>query len=107
MTSIYVGNLAHSATEAEVQEAFGAFGTVSAVNIIKDRETGRSRGFAFVDMPDSNEAAEAIKEMNLKEISGRAVTVNEARPKTDRPRGGGGGGRGGRSGGGGGRSRNW
>ncbi len=98
MTSIYVGNLAHSATEEDLRQAFGQFGTVSGVNIIKDRETGRPRGFAFVDMPDGNEAANAIKEMNLKEISGRSVTVNEARPKTDRPRrsGGGGGGGGGR-----------
>ncbi len=102
MTSIYVGNLAHQATEDELQQAFGEFGTVSTVNIIKDRETGRSRGFAFVEMPDNGEATEAIKQMNLKEISGRAITVNEARPKTDRPRRGGGGG-----GGGGGRSRSW
>jgi cold-inducible RNA-binding protein len=96
MTSIYVGNLAHQATEDDLQQAFGQFGTVATVNIIKDRETGRPRGFAFVEMPDGNAAAEAIKQLNLKEIQGRAVTVNEARPKTDRPR---------RSGGGGGRSR--
>jgi len=100
MTSIYVGNLAHQAAEDELQQAFSEFGTVSAVNIIKDRETGRSRGFAFVEMPDGTEAANAIKGLNLREISGRAITVNEARPKTDRPRRGGGGG-------GGGRSRNW
>jgi cold-inducible RNA-binding protein len=99
MTSIYVGNLAHEATEDDLQQVFGEFGGVSTVNIIKDRETGRSRGFAFVEMPDSNEAAEAIKQLNLKEICGRSVTVNEARPKTDRPRRGGGGGRS--------RSRNW
>ncbi|HEY4759754.1 MAG TPA: RNA-binding protein [Thermoguttaceae bacterium] len=96
MTSIYVGNLAHQATEEDLQQAFSEFGTVSTVNIIKDRETGRSRGFAFVEMPDSNEAADAIKNLNLREISGRSITVNEARPKTDRPRRGGGG-----------RSRNW
>jgi len=90
MKSIYVGNLAHSATEDELRQAFAQFGTVSAVNIIKDRETGRSRGFAFVEMADSNEAATAIKELNLREISGRSITVNEARPKADRPRGGGG-----------------
>jgi cold-inducible RNA-binding protein len=99
MTSIYVGNLAHQATEDDLQQAFGEFGAVSAVNIIKDRETGRSRGFAFVEMPDGGEAANAIKELNLREISGRSITVNEARPKTDRPRRGGGGG--------GGRSRSW
>jgi RNA recognition motif-containing protein len=96
MTSIYVGNLAHSATEDEVRDAFAQFGNVASVNIVKDRETGRSRGFAFVEMNDRNEAAAAITQLNLQEISGRSVTVNEARPKTDKPRrgGGGGGGRG-------------
>ncbi len=96
MTSIYVGNLAHAATEDDVREAFEAFGKVASVSIIKDRETGRPRGFAFVEMSDPTEANEAISQMNLKEIKGRAVTVNEARPKTERPprRGGGGGGRG-------------
>lgn len=98
MTSIYVGNLSHAATEEDLREAFEQFGAVSGVNIIKDRETGRPRGFAFVEMPDGTEAANAIKEMNLKEIKGRSVTVNEARPKTDRPR---------RGGGGGGRQRRW
>jgi cold-inducible RNA-binding protein len=94
MTSIYVGNLSHSATEDDLRNAFAAFGAVSNVTIIKDRETGRPRGFAFVEMSDNGEAATAIQELNLKEINGRAVTVNEARPKTDRParRGGGGGG---------------
>jgi len=102
MTSIYVGNLAHSATEDDLRQAFAQYGEVAGVNIIKDRETGRPRGFAFVDMPNAAEAANAIKEMNLREISGRSVTVNEARPKTDRPRKGGGGG-----GGGGGSRRRW
>ena len=98
MTSIYVGNLSHTATEDDLRNAFAAFGAVSNVTIIKDRETGRPRGFAFVEMSDNGEAATAIQELNLKEINGRAVTVNEARPKTDRParRGGGGGGGGGR-----------
>ena len=77
-------------------QVFGEFGAVSTVNIIKDRETGRPRGFAFVEMPDGNEATEAIKQLNLREISGRSITVNEARPKSDRPRRGGGGGGGGR-----------
>ena len=95
MTSIYVGNLAHEASEDELNQVFGEFGAVSSVSIIKDRETGRPRGFAFVEMPDSNEAAEAIKQLNLREISGRPITVNEARPKSDRPRRGGGGGGGG------------
>ena len=90
MKSIYVGNLANSATEDDLQQAFAQYGTVSAVKIVKDRETGRSRGFAFVEMADNGEAANAIKELNLREISGRSITVNEARPKTDRPRGGGG-----------------
>lgn len=97
MTSIYVGNLAHAATEDDVREAFSQHGTVAEVKIITDRETGRPRGFAFVEMPNAAEAATAIKEMNLAEIRGRSVTVNEARPKSDdRPRRGGGGGGGGR-----------
>ena len=90
MTSIYVGNLSHTATEDEVREAFSQYGKVSTVSIVKDRETGRPRGFAFVEMADGKEAATAIQELNLREISGRSITVNEARPKTDRPRGGGG-----------------
>jgi RNA recognition motif-containing protein len=96
MTSIYVGNLSHSATEDDLRNAFGEFGAVSNVSIIKDRETGRPRGFAFVEMTNNNEAATAIQELNLKEINGRAVSVNEARPKSDSAprRGGGGGGRG-------------
>ena len=95
MTSIYVGNLAYTTTEDELQQAFSQYGAVASVNIIMDRETGRPRGFAFVEMPNGAEAATAIKELNLAEIAGRSITVNEARPKTDRPRGGGGGGRGG------------
>jgi RNA recognition motif-containing protein len=86
MTSIYVGNLPQNATEDELRQAFGQFGTVSAVNIITDRETGRPRGFAFVEMADGNEAANAIKQLNLSEIGGRSITVDEARPKADRPR---------------------
>jgi RNA recognition motif-containing protein len=98
MTSIYVGNLSFTATEDELREAFSQYGKVSGVNIIKDRETGRPRGFAFVEMADGKEAATAIQELNLREIGGRSITVNEARPKSDRPRGGGGGG---------GRRRSW
>ena len=94
MTSIYVGNLPHSTTEDELREAFSQHGEVSSVNVIKDRETGRPRGFAFVEMPNGGEAANAIKELNLSEIGGRSITVDEARPKrSDRPRRGGGGGR--------------
>ena len=92
MTSIYVGNLAHTATEDDLRTAFAAYGTVSNVSIVKDRDTGRPRGFAFVEMTDGTQAASAIKEMNLREIAGRSITVNEARPKADRPRSGGGGG---------------
>lgn len=112
MTNIYVGNLSFRATEDDVRNAFSAHGEVSSVNIIMDRETGRSRGFAFVEMPNSDEASSAIESINGQEIAGRGVTVNEARPRTDRPRGGGGGGGGGRysddrGGGGGGRGRSY
>jgi len=92
MTSIYVGNLAHSATEEDLRQVFSQHGEVSTVSIVKDRETGRPRGFAFVEMPNGGEAANAIQQLNLHEIGGRSITVNEARPKrTDRPRRGGGG----------------
>jgi len=90
MTSIYVGNLSRTATEDDLEKAFAQYGTVLKVNIVKDRETGRSRGFAFVEMADGAEAATAIKQLDLAEIDGRSITVNEARPKTDRPRRGGG-----------------
>lgn len=99
MTNIYVGNLSFSATDQDIRQAFEAFGQVSQVNIIVDRETGRSRGFAFVEMPNSAQAQQAIEKLNQSEIGGRSVVVNEARPKTDRGGGGGGGG-GGRGGGG-------
>jgi RNA recognition motif-containing protein len=89
MTSIYVGNLSYTANEDELREAFAQYGKVSTVNIVMDRDTGRPRGFAFVEMADGKEAASAIQELNLREIGGRAMTVNEARPKSDRPRGGG------------------
>jgi RNA recognition motif-containing protein len=90
MTSIYVGNLLPTTTEDDLMQAFSQYGRVSSVNIVKDRETGRSRGFAFVEMPDGAEAANAIKQLDLKEIGGRAMTVNEARPRPERPRRGGG-----------------
>ena len=93
--NIYVGNLSFDATEADIEQAFGQFGDVKAVNIIKDRETGRSRGFGFVEMHDRQAGQEAIEGLNLKEIAGRSVTVNEARPREDRRSGGGGGGGGG------------
>ena len=104
MTNIYVGNLSYSCTEDDLRQAFSQFGQVSSVNIIMDRETGRPRGFAFVEMPDGNEASTAIQQLNQAEIAGRSITVNEARPKAERPRRDGGGGGGG---GGGGRRRGW
>jgi len=100
MKNIYVGNLSYDATEDDLRQAFEEHGQVSSVKVISDRETGRPRGFAFVEMPNDAEAEAAIQALNLQEIAGRAVTVNEARPRTER-RGGGGGGR--RGGGGGGR----
>ena len=89
--NIYVGNLSFEATEADLEQAFGEFGDVASVNIIKDRDTGRPRGFAFVEMRDSQSGKQAIDNLNEQQIAGRAVTVNEARPRENR---GGGGGRG-------------
>jgi RNA recognition motif-containing protein len=99
--NIYVGNLSRDVTDADLQKAFEAFGQVASVTIIKDKFSGQSRGFGFVDMPNKNEAESAIAGMNGKELMGRALNVNEARPRTDR-RGGGG-----RRRGGGGRQRSW
>jgi RNA recognition motif-containing protein len=98
--NIYVGNLSHDVTEDDLRQAFEAFGEVSSVNIIKDRFSGESRGFGFVEMPAKAEAESAINGLNGQDVKGRAINVNEARP---RPQGRGpGGGRsgGGRSGGG-------
>jgi len=111
--NIYVGNLPHKATEDEVRQAFAEFGQVTEVRLITDKFSGESKGFGFVEMPSKAEAEKAIQEMNGKELMGRALNVNEARPKVERRGGGGrggfGGGRGGggrdRSGRGGGRSR--
>ena len=102
VTNIYVGNLSFNAGDDDVRSAFEQYGEVTSVNIIMDRETGRSRGFAFVEMADGDSAAEAIENLNGAAISGRNVTVNEARPREKRGGGGGGGGRGGYGGGGGG-----
>ena len=82
--NIYVGNLSFDATEADVEHAFSEYGDVKTVNLIKDRETGRLRGFGFVEMHDRQAGQEAIEGLNLKEIAGRAVTVNEARPREAR-----------------------
>ncbi len=103
--NIYVGNLPFTASEDEVRQAFAAYGTVSSVAIIKDRETGQSRGFAFVEMPNNEEGTNAINSLNGKPLKGRALKVNEARPREESFGGGGhrsggyGGGGGGRSGG--------
>lgn len=112
--NIYVGNLPFTATEDDIRQAFAAYGTVSSVAIIKDRETGQSRGFAFVEMPNNEEGNNAITNTNGKPLKGRALKVNEARPREEsfgggrsggfgggnrRPGGGGGGGYGGGGGG--------
>jgi RNA recognition motif-containing protein len=100
---LYVGNLAYSVTDSTLEQLFAAHGTVQSAQVIMDRETGRSKGFGFVEMGSDQEAQAAITALNQKEVEGRALTVNEARPKTEGGRGGGGGGgRGGYGGGGGG-----
>ncbi len=108
MKNIFVGNLDFGATEEAIRSLFEAHGTVERVNLMTDRETGRSRGFAFVEMTDAAEADRAIAALNGHNLGGRALNVNEARPKVDRGGSGGGGGgnfRGGRGGGGGGAPR--
>ncbi len=82
--NIYVGNLAYSVTEDQLREAFGQFGEVSRVNVIMDRETGRSKGFGFVEMASNSEAESAINALNDSDLGGRKMRVNEARPRTDR-----------------------
>jgi RNA recognition motif-containing protein len=99
---LYVGNLAFQTTSQDLQELFAQAGTVESANVIEDRDTGRSKGFAFVEMSTQEEAASAIEQFNGKEVSGRALKVNEARPRENRGGGGGGGrGFGGNRGGGG------
>ena len=95
--NIYVGNLSFTTSESDLKEAFSAFGEVSSCNIIKDKFSGESRGFGFVEMPNKDEAEKAISMLNGKDLKGRALKVNEAKPRTDRPRGGGGFGGGGGS----------
>ncbi|MEK7778420.1 MAG: RNA-binding protein [Chloroflexota bacterium] len=128
---IYVGNLSYQVSEEDLQGAFGAYGKVETVTIIRDRDTGRSKGFGFVEMPTATEAQAAITGLNGTELQQRALTVNEARPREERSsfggaggggrsgfggsggggdrggRGGSGGGRGGSGGGGGGRGPRW
>ncbi len=99
---LYVGNLPYSVGDSELQRLFEAHGSVVSAQVIIDRDTGRSKGFGFVEMGNDSEAQAAIADMNGTEVDGRSLTVNEARPK---PEGGGGGGRGGRGGYGGGGGR--
>jgi|ERR1035438_3383502 RNA recognition motif-containing protein len=104
MTNIFVGNLSFRTTQEELLAAFSQFGNVERVNIVTDRDSGQSRGFAFVEMSEKREADTAIEQLNGSDLNGRTMNVNEARPKpqggggggfgADRPRGGGGGGRG-------------
>ena len=101
--NIYVGNISHEVKEEDLKEAFEAFGQVESVKIISDNYTGRSKGFGFVEMSNDSEARSAIEGLNDKELKGRALKVNTARPRTENRRGSGGfggGGRGGRKGGG-------
>ena len=98
---LYCGNLSYNVSSSDLEQMFAEFGRVQSAEVIMDRDTGRSKGFGFVEMSSDAEALAAIDGLNLKEHDGRALAVNEARPREDR-RGGGGGGGGGRSGGGGG-----
>ena len=88
MKNIYVGNLTFDATEDQVRGLFEAYGPVDKVSIVTDRDTGQPRGFAFVEMADDDSAGKAMEALNGTNLGGRNLTVNEARPKTDRPRGG-------------------
>src|SRR4029077_1639256 len=97
---LYVGNLAFQTSSQDLQELFGQAGTVESASVVEDRDTGRSRGFGFVEMSSKEEGAAAIAQFNGKEVNGRSLTVNEAKPRENRG-GGGGGGRGGYGGGGG------
>jgi RNA recognition motif-containing protein len=99
MTNIFVGNLSYQITEQELEAAFGQYGAVERASVVRDRETGQPRGFAFVEMTNSSEAMKAIEGLDGQEMKGRAIKVNQARPKEDR------GGGGNRGGGGYGRSR--
>jgi RNA recognition motif-containing protein len=82
--NLHVGNLSKEVTEDEVRQAFSRFGEVSSIQIVRDRETGSSRGFAFVEMPNAPEAKNAMRELDLTQIAGRAMTVSEARPRAER-----------------------
>lgn len=105
MYKLFVGGLPFSTTDDELQQAFAAHGTVASAKVIMDRDTGRSKGFGFVEFENDDEGKAAEAAMNGKELGGRSITVNEARPKEDRPRRDYGGGNGGYNGGG--QSRSW
>jgi cold-inducible RNA-binding protein len=108
LKNIFVGNLDFNTSEEELRQMFEAYGQVDRVSIMTDRETGRSRGFGFVEMTNAEDGEKAIAALNGSQLGGRTLNVNEARPKVERGSGGGGGGgrdRGGRGGGGGGRNR--
>jgi RNA recognition motif-containing protein len=111
--NIYVGNLASDVAEEDLRNLFSEYGHITNVKVIKDIFSGTSKGFGFVEMPGVSEAQKAINELNAKELKGKKIVVNEARPKTDSRRGGGGnrggsgGSRGGSSSGGGGRRKSW
>ena len=106
LKNIFVGNLDFNTSEDELRQMFGAYGQVDRVSIMTDRETGRSRGFGFVEMANAEDGEKAIAALNGTQLGGRTLNVNEARPKVERGGGGGGGrDRGGRGGGGGGRNR--
>jgi len=95
---LYVGNMSFDTSEDDLRKAFEAHGTVDSIAIITDRDTGRPKGFGFVEMPNDDEARTAIENLNEKDLMGRTLKVNEARPRTEGRRGGGGGGGGGRGG---------
>ncbi len=84
--NIYVGNLPYQVTEDDLREVFGAYGEISRCNVIRDRETGKSKGFGFVEMPDGGQAEAAIQQLNDSNLQGRNMKVNEARPKEEKPR---------------------
>ena len=90
--NMYVGNLSYSVTEDELRSMFTEYGDVVSAKLIMDRETGRSKGFGFVEMSNNSEAQKAMEDLNGNTVDGRALTVNQARPREDRSRGGGGGG---------------
>ncbi len=99
-TRLYVGNLSYNVTNQSLETLFADFGRVQSAQVVQDRDTGRSKGFGFVEMSDNGQAQAAIEALNLKEVDGRALTVNEARPREERSSGGGGRGYGGGGGGG-------